>query len=143
MGKLRPCCNLATPLSVISSAMKTQNRQLRRRIMQRVWWNFTLSLFTSAVFVQGLAFGASVMIFRELVFVERVISNFLARPVGEIPQFLTEILQTALSNGEFLTLLSLGIVMMTSLSFGFNLYRVRWWWSQVRATQLRPSPLQS
>jgi hypothetical protein len=106
---------------------------LRRRIMRRVWYSFCMSLAVHPGLWQGMAFAIALALFRELVFVARVVENLLATPLGQLPQFAEAVLRGAVANGEFITLMSLGALVMISLSMGWRVLTI------FRAPKLAPT----
>lgn len=96
--------------------METQHQQLHARIMRRVWYSFAISTVRYAPLWYGIGFGVSLGLFRELVFVSRVIENFLAVPVGNAPSYALSVVMNALQSGEFLTLASLGVMGLVTVS---------------------------
>jgi len=65
---------------------------------------------TSPGLVLGLAFGVSVQIFREVVFVARVLESLLATEVGQVPYFIWQVVVGA----DTVVLLSLGIMTVSA-----------------------------
>jgi hypothetical protein len=98
-------------------------KALRRRIMRRVWYAYTLSLTAQPLFWHGIALGGGVMLLAELIWVQRVVASFLETPVGDAPAWLWGRVSEALGAGEFFLLCVLGIVIMTALSAGTRLLR--------------------
>ena len=70
-------------------------QRLKRRIMRRVWLQYARSIATHRGFVLGIAFGASVQLLREFVFVARVFESFLATEIGQVPGFVYHLLTHA------------------------------------------------
>jgi hypothetical protein len=107
--------------------MNTNNPQLtkkiRRAIMRRVWYAYTLSIVLRQSALWGLAFGASVIGFWKLVSITSIIENFLNVPVGEAPSYVIHSMMQA----EFLALAAFGFIVFTILSVG-----VKVGWPEVR-----------
>lgn len=78
--------------------------------MRRVWYSFAIRTISYAPLWYGIAFGVSLGLFRELVFVSRVIENLLAVPLGNVPSYALSIVTHAAESGEFLTLASISIM---------------------------------
>ncbi len=87
---------------------------LRRAIMRRVLYTYTLSLMVRQSTVWGLAFGASVIGFWKLVSITSIVQNFLSVPVGNVPMYILNSLMQA----EMIALLAFGIIVFTVLSLG-------------------------
>lgn len=90
-------------------------QRLRRRIMRRVWLQYARSIATHRGFVLGIAFGASVQLLREFVFVARVFESFLATEIGEVPGFVYRLLTHA-DTPEILA----AVVMLTSVGLVYR-----------------------
>ena len=104
--------------------METKHQQLHARIMRRVWYSFAIGIMIYPPLWYGIGFGVSLGLFRELVFVSRVIESFLAVPVGNAPSYAFSIVVNALQSGEFLTLASLGVMGLVTVSLIRRLARV-------------------
>lgn len=63
--------------------------------MRRVWLQYARTIMTHRGFVLGIAFGASVQLLREFVFVVRVFESFLATEIGQVPSFTYHLLTHA------------------------------------------------
>lgn len=53
--------------------------------MRRVWYGYILIILANRALLLGLLFGISSMLFKELVFIERVVQNFLQTEVSQLP----------------------------------------------------------
>lgn len=95
--------------------MESYNQQLHNAIMRRVWYSFAIRTLSYAPLWYGVAFGVSLGLFRELVFVSRVIENILAVPLGNVPSYALAVVTNALQSGEFLTLASLAVMALVGL----------------------------
>jgi hypothetical protein len=90
-------------------------RNIKRRIMMRVWYSYALSVVTRGGFFYGVALGGIVALFGRLTHVAAITHNFLEVPVGSVPAFLWGTVTSALSGGEVLTVLvTLILVLMTA-----------------------------
>lgn len=94
-----------------------QSQKLRNAIMRRVWYTYTLSVFTRSSTVWGIAFGASVIGFWKLVSITSIVHNFLTVPVGHAPAYILQSMMQA----EFLALIAFGIITFTILSVGIKI----------------------
>lgn len=95
----------------------TSTLALRRAIMRRIWYTYTLSLFLRQSTVWGLSFGASVIGFWKLVSITSIIQNFLNVPVGQTPMYVLNSLMQA----ETIALIAFGVIVFTILSVGFKI----------------------
>ncbi len=84
--------------------------------MRRVWYSFGIRTLSFAPLWYGVAFGVSLGLFRELVFVQSVVNNFLAVPVGSAPSYAVSVVANAIASGEFLTLISVLVMGVVTLS---------------------------
>jgi FtsH-binding integral membrane protein len=93
---------------------------LRRAIMRRIWYSYLLSVTLSFAALRGFVLGVSAMLFVTLVSLPSIISNILAVPLGVLPDYVWTTITSAFSNGEFLTLLTFGLIIFSLLSFRFT-----------------------
>jgi len=84
--------------------------------MRRVWYGYTISILAHRALLLGLVFGVSSMLFKELVFIERIVDNFLQTEVGQLPIQVWHIFIEA----DTPSLLA-GAVMVTSIFLFFRL----------------------
>lgn len=61
--------------------------KLQRTIMRRVYYSFLLSVVLHPAFVAGLVFITSMFAVKSLVHVARVWQYFVSVPVGQLPEF--------------------------------------------------------
>lgn len=90
---------------------------LEKRIMRRVYYSYVLSLFSGAMFWQGVLLGVCVGLFGRLTHVAALYHNLLAVPLGEVPIYVLETFERAVFEGELLTVLV--VVFMVGLSLSF------------------------
>ena len=95
---------------------KNQAKKLRRAIMRRIWYAYTLSIVLRPAAAQGFLFGASVIGFWKLVSVSSIIHNVLQVKLGELPLYVVQ----ALIQAHVLALIAFGIIVFTLLSVGFR-----------------------
>ncbi|MEZ4103751.1 MAG: hypothetical protein R3B60_00505 [Candidatus Paceibacterota bacterium] len=100
--------------------MKNSSSNIRRVVMRRVWYSYLLSIFVSYSTLFGFIFGVSSFVFIKLVSVGDVVSNLLAVQVGAVPDFIYNTFAQAIANGEFMTLLTLGLIIFSLLSWRFQ-----------------------
>jgi hypothetical protein len=104
---------------------KNQAKKLRRAIMRRVWYAYTLSIMLRPAAAQGFLFGASVIGFWKLASVTDIIHNFLQVKVGDLPLYIVQ----ALVQAHVLALIAFGIIVFTTLSFGVRIALPRFSWT--------------
>ncbi len=90
---------------------------LRRRIMRRVWYSYSIRVLLAKATLQGFVFGFSTALFFSLVSVASVFKNLLAIEAGNVPPYLWHALLESVSSGEFAQLIALGVVIFSVLSF--------------------------
>ena len=102
----------------------TPSKNLHRLIMRRVWYSYLISLILSVSAARGFLLGASTVAFFTVVSVADVIQNFLTVKVGDVPGYVRDVFVQAFVSGEFVTLLTLGVLVFSLLSFGLPRPRV-------------------
>jgi hypothetical protein len=90
-------------------------RSIKRRIMLRVWYAYALSLTKNPFMLAGLVFGASVTLFVNLVSVPSIIMNLLDVRLGSVPEYIGQTLLSTWTNGNFLKLVSLVLIVASVL----------------------------
>jgi hypothetical protein len=98
----------------------TNKLSLKTRIMMSVWKSYLTSVIMSMATLRGVVLGASVVLFIQLVSVYSIISNLLHVQVGTVPTYVWQAISTSVVNGEFLKLLTLGVIIFSLLSLRFN-----------------------
>jgi hypothetical protein len=93
------------------------NSILKSYIMRRVWYSYALSVILSVVTLLGMVFGASTFLFLKLVSINDILNNLLEVKLGVVPIYVWQVFLQAISQGEFLTLVSLGLIIFSLLSF--------------------------
>jgi len=101
----------------------TNNLSIRTRVMMRVWYSYILSIVFSPSTLRGGILGASIVLFVSLVSVPNILSNLLQVQVGAVPTYMWQTVTTAIADGEFLKLLTLGIIIFSLLSWRFKFNR--------------------
>ncbi len=86
--------------------------------MRRVWYSYLLSLVISRETLRGFIVGTSAMVLVELVSVSSIFHNLLAVRLGDVPVYIWQVFAQAFSQGEFLTLAAVGLLVFSLLSFG-------------------------
>lgn len=84
--------------------------------MLRVYKTYGISLLKHPAAFRGFIFGASFVMFVQLVSLPNILKNFLNMEVGAVPQFI----YNAFMRGEVVTLLTMGLMVMAVLSFRFK-----------------------
>lgn len=92
---------------------QTSNNNIRRAVMRRIYFIFAGRLLSHPITVNIALFAVALTIFREVVFVKRVLETLLNTPLGQLPDFFIH----ALMRGEVVTFAALGIMAITALSF--------------------------
>jgi hypothetical protein len=93
------------------------NKNLRRRIMYRVYVSFVLSIAEHRFFWQGFLFGAALALFGRLVHVAAVANNALSTPLSELPYYFVGAFRHAFTSGEFLTIVVTLVMVTIGISF--------------------------
>lgn len=88
-----------------------RHRALRARIMRRVWYAYVLSVVIRPAAGLGVLLGASAVALWQLVSLSSIIHNFLAVPVGQVPQFLS----AAVAGAEFAVVASCAVMVCVSI----------------------------
>jgi len=101
-------------------------RQIKRRIMVRVWYSFILSLFENRFAWVGLIFGASATLFTQLVSVPNILRNLLEVKLGLLPQYIWQVVTNAVASGGLLKVVSLLLIFLSML-YLFTLLRQSHW----------------
>lgn len=86
--------------------------------MRRVWYSYLTSVFVSYATLRGFLLGFSGVLFIQLVSVPSILNNLLGVQVGAVPNYVWNSISNAFSQGEFITLISLGVIVFSILSFG-------------------------
>jgi len=89
--------------------------------MRRVYTMFAARVVSSPVLLQLAVFAVALTIFRELVWVSRVLETMSQMPLSRLPEFAL----TVVMRGEVVTLAALGVMIFTALSLQ---WRVRTMW---------------
>jgi hypothetical protein len=90
-------------------------------IMRRVYYSYLVSVFTQALFWQGAFLGASTILLARWLHVASIIHNFLAVPVGRVPQYIMNSFLAAVAHGEIYTALTLILAGIVAVSAGFHI----------------------
>lgn len=88
-----------------------KSEALRRRIMRRVWYAFTLSIVLRPALALGFLFGGSVIAFWKLVSISSIIENLLTVQVGQTPAFVLG----ALTDTEVVTAAVFSVIIVVGL----------------------------
>lgn len=96
-------------------------KTLKNKIMRRVWYSYSLSILFSRYLVHGLVLGISTVLFVQLVSVPHLVQNLLGVKVGGVPEYIWQTLEHAVVQGEFMKLLTLGVIVFSLLTFRISL----------------------
>lgn len=89
--------------------------------MRRVYYTYALSIFTHAMFWQGVFLSVATLLLAKWLHVESIIHNFLSVPVGNVPGYLYHSFFGAVSHGELLTAMTLVLAGGVAISVGYRL----------------------
>lgn len=98
--------------------MKTSSQ---KAIMRRVYYTYALSFLREGMFWHGILFALLVGVLAKVLHVASIIDNFLAVPVGGVPEYAVNAVWSVISHGEFLTLASLMAMSVVVVSIGYQL----------------------
>lgn len=93
------------------------SKALRRRIMRRVWYAYSISLLLRPALLVGFLFGASIIAFWKLVSVSSIIQNILNVRIGEAPSYVIQ----SLLQAEFITLMVFAVIVGVSGTVFFRI----------------------
>jgi hypothetical protein len=96
-------------------------QSLQARIMRRVWYSYIIRTLFSLATLRGFVLGSSAVLFIQLVSVHNIVLNLLSVEVGAVPSYIWQVLATAFASGEFLKLLTLGVIVFSLLTFRVSL----------------------
>ena len=91
--------------------------RLQRNIMRRVYYAYTLRIATHPALISAVLFVAGVYGLSVMVHVASIIENILALQVGSLPEYIFN----ALVHAELFTLVFLGIIIFSLLSFRISI----------------------
>lgn len=89
--------------------------------MRRVWYSYALSLCTGRAFWHGVVLGGSSVLLLKSVSVTILLQSFLQVPVGNVPQYLLQVIEGSLASGDLVPTIALGVVVFSLLTFRFSL----------------------
>jgi hypothetical protein len=98
-----------------------ETRSLQSAIMRRVYYSYSISIVTHAMFWQGVFLSVAALLLAQWLHVASIINNFLAVPVGNVPQYMYHSFMGAITHGEFLTALTLVVTGGVAVSVGYQL----------------------
>lgn len=90
---------------------------LKKNIMRRVYYAYTLSIVRSTSLWQGLLLGACIALFGRLTHVAAISHNFNSVPLKSAPDFIYNAFANALAGGEVLTVLVSVFMIGLTVSF--------------------------
>lgn len=94
---------------------------MQKAIMRRVYYSYAISIGTHVMFWQGMFLGAAALLLAKWLHVASIIHNFLAVPVGNVPQYAVHAVTNAISHGEILTVLTLLLATIVAVRAGYHL----------------------
>lgn len=94
-----------------------ENKKLQKNIMRRVYYAFAIRMATHITTVHLVILATSFYAFAYFVHVAAVLKTVSKVPMGEMGPFLLRLL----SHTDGITLVVLGVIIMTSLSLPFSL----------------------
>lgn len=93
---------------------------LKTRIMMWVWYSYLKKIVVNPIAFKGMVFGASLVLFVQLVSVADIMMNLLQVQVGTVPAYVWQAITSAIVDGEFLKVVTLGIIIFSLLSLRFT-----------------------
>ena len=101
--------------------MDKQVLKIRRRIMRRVYTVFAARIASHKLTLNLALFAVALTVFREVVFVKRVLETMSDMPLSGLPQFALN----TLMRGEVVTLVAMGVMIFTALSIPWQIRSLR------------------
>ena len=98
-----------------------ESSSLQSTIMRRVYYSYALSIFTHAMFFQGVFLSVAALLLAQWLHVASIVHNFLAVPVGNVPNYVYSSFSSAISHGELITVLTLLLAGGVAIYTGFRL----------------------
>ena len=87
--------------------------------MRRVYYSFCIRILTSRTFVHTVLFALGLYGVKVMVHIASVVKNLQSVQVGNLDTFLLN----AVLHTHFVTLLSLGVVIYTLISFNYSVFK--------------------
>ena len=103
------------------------SQQLQKNIMRRVYYTYALSIALHPMLWRGVFLGAAAVLLARWLHVASIVENFLAIPVGAVPQYIVNSLVSAATHGEVLTLLTLAAASLVALSSAYRILKSIHW----------------
>lgn len=104
---------------------------MQKQIMRRVYYSYLISVAVHPMMWQGIFLGASAILLAKWLHVASIINNFLAVPVGSVPQYLYGSVSNAVNHGELVTVITLFASGFIAVSAGYQLANsiaAKVWW---------------
>ena len=89
--------------------------------MRRVYYSYAISIFTQTIFWQGMFLSIAAALLAKWLFVASIVHNFLAVPMGRVPQYVMDSFGNAITHGELLTVLILILAAGVAISAGYHI----------------------
>jgi hypothetical protein len=99
-------------LWVRTFTMNTNMKKIQRRIMRRVYTIFAARVVSSPITLNSALFVAALMVFAEVVHVQRIIEGLTSHSFASLPSYIFN----AVMRGEVITLTAIGVMIFTALS---------------------------
>ncbi len=87
--------------------------KLQKNIMRRVYYAYALRIATHRATISAILFAVGVYGLSVMIHVASIIENILALQVGSLPQYIL----SAFLNAELFTLVFIGVIVFSLLSF--------------------------
>ena len=98
--------------------MSNNMKQLQQKIMRRVYYSFAINALTSRLFIHTVLLAVGLYGVKVMVHVASFIKNLQSVQVGSVDSFLLN----AFAHTDLFTLLSVGIVLFTLISFNYSIF---------------------
>lgn len=100
-----------------------KSSSIQKAVMRRVYFHYVLGIFTHSMFRRGVFLGAAALLLAKWLHVASIINNFLSLPVRNVPNYVYGSVQSAVTHGELLTVLTLVLALVVAISTVFKLLR--------------------
>jgi hypothetical protein len=94
---------------------------MQKQIMRRVYYSYAISIGAHVMFWQGMFLGVAAGLLAKWLHVASIVKNFLAVPVGSVPQYVYGSFWGAINHGELLTAVTLVLAGVVAISAGYHI----------------------
>jgi hypothetical protein len=94
---------------------------LQSIVMRRVYYSYAISIFSHAMFWQGVFLSVASALLAKWLHVASIFNNFLSVPVGRVPMYIYNTFVGAITHGEFITAITLVLASGVAVSVGYKL----------------------